>query len=153
MVCRKYWVQQHAVTMINRMLNYWTNTRKGCSNFNELNNIISPFNLETVECEHLLICWQSSYFYIVWSCRQEICNQKKNSVRRVSRGSRKIHTIAWANWKLAQHTCTGIVDTRLMVENIYLLDVSNYFPEFIFNSLFSWFEGLALQFSKQAQAG
>ena len=27
-----------------------------CSNCNELNNIISPFSLEAVECEHLLFC-------------------------------------------------------------------------------------------------
>ena len=33
-----------------------------CSNCNELNNIIFPFSLEAVECEHLLFCRQSSYF-------------------------------------------------------------------------------------------
>ena len=27
-----------------------------CSNCNELNNIISLFNLEAVECEHVLFC-------------------------------------------------------------------------------------------------
>ena len=27
-----------------------------CSNCNKLNNIISPFSLEAVECEHLLFC-------------------------------------------------------------------------------------------------
>ena len=37
------------------------NNIRYCSNCNELNNIISPFNLEAVECEHLF-CWQSSYF-------------------------------------------------------------------------------------------
>ena len=30
-----------------------------CSNCTKLNNIIYPFSLEAVECEHLLFCWQA----------------------------------------------------------------------------------------------
>ena len=37
----------------------------GCSNCNELYNIISPFNLEAVEAvgfEHLIFCWPKQFF-------------------------------------------------------------------------------------------